>query len=292
MKNPFSLALATFLCLKLISSSSALLPNALHSKPPSLFRTKHQHPRGGCTSLHSSKTSSTGFIKSLKEEYKLRLQADQNFTSKSIIEVFLAATTQFTAEIGRRGRKGILTEIDFVIAGIVTAIAGKYYSMWRTAPTVKSQQQPQPQPQDRKLTFPTNAFQTDQSYSFVQRCLSFLIPIPSLFQAGFIASALGYGLTAIFISLRSTFIPHYEAATVNVNIFHASLYTGGFVAIVSNIRYQLLQGIIEPKIIERWFVKFPWIKAALIFLARLANGLLGSYLAIAGMKMFGVQRLK
>lgn len=280
-----ALVFKILLCVKFISLSDALIPNTLFhpKKAPSLFLTKHQDniTRGGSISPSSE---NKGLLQSIKQEYKLRLEADPNFVSKSIIEVFLAATTQLTAEIGRRGYNGIITEIDFVIAGILTAIAGKYYSMWRTAPTLKSQ--------EKKVSFPTNAFQTDQSYSLIQRCLSFIMPIPTLFQAGFIASALGYGLTAIFIFLRSIFVPQYEAATVNVNVFHACLYTGGFVAIVSNVRYQLLQGIIEPKVIERLCVKFPLIRAALIFLVRLGNGLLGSYLAIAGMNMFGVQRLK
>ena len=290
--------------------SVALTPNPLPSsilRPPKstpskvhLFAKQQDYvkPRGGGSHISPS-SDNKGFAAltlSIKEELRLRIDADPNFVSKSITEIFLAAATQLTAEAGRRGINGLIIEIDFVFAGVLTAIAGKYYSMWRTAPTTTARKVSSDDDaevrKEKATSFPTNAFQTDQSYSILQRCLSFIAPIPSLFQAGFIASALGYGVTAILICLRSAFIPNYEAATVNMNILHACLFTGGFVAFVSNIRYQLLQGIIEPKIIERLFIKYPLLKGSFIFLARLANGLLGSYLAIAGMKMFGLQRLK
>eukprot|EP00553_Chaetoceros_curvisetus_P006197 CAMPEP_0204630680 /NCGR_PEP_ID=MMETSP0717-20131115/20979_1 /ASSEMBLY_ACC=CAM_ASM_000666 /TAXON_ID=230516 /ORGANISM="Chaetoceros curvisetus" /LENGTH=162 /DNA_ID=CAMNT_0051648005 /DNA_START=408 /DNA_END=893 /DNA_ORIENTATION=- len=162
-------------------------------------------------------------------------------------------------------------------------MAGKYYSMWRVAPTGTATSSTNKNVMSTKKqisNIPTNAFQTDVPYSIYQRCAAFITPVPSLFQAGFVASTIGYGLTAILVFLRTVFVQTYEAATVNVNILHASLYTGVFMAVVSNIRYQLLQGIIEPKIIERIFNKFPVVKAGVIFLVRLANGLLGSSLAI------------
>jgi len=205
----------------------------------------------------------------------------------------------------------MITEIDFVIAGIFTAIAGKYYSMWKVAPTSTSTSASRSSnssasskghcndhsssstvSSSSSSKIPTNAFQTDEPYSLMQRSMAFILPIPDLFRAGFIASAIGYGLTQILISLRSLLVPSYEAATASVNIIHACLYTGGFMAIVSNIRYQLLQGIIEPMVVEKIFRNFPFVKAAAIFAVRLANGLLGSSLAIAGMKMFGLQKLK
>lgn len=254
--------------------------------------------RGG-SSLPSEPVS---MIQTIQRQYHLRVDADPNFLSKSITEVFLAAATQLTAEVNRRGFNGLMIEIDFVVAGLLTAIAGKYYSMWKTAPTGKvtgtdkgsesESGQTKVEVPSSTTKIPTNAFQTDHPYSILQRAMSFFVPIPSLFQAGFIASAMGYGLTAFLIFLRSTFVPNYVAATVNVNILHACFYTGGFMAIVSNIRYQLLQGVVEPHLIERFFRRFPVVKAALIFLVRLANGLLGSTLAIAGMKLFGLQKLK
>jgi len=247
----------------------------------------------------------------IKEQFALRLAADPNFVSKSVTEVILAAITQFVAECSRRGRTNMITEIDFVIAGIFTAIAGKYYSMWKVAPTSTSTSASRSSnssasskghcndhsssstvSSSSSSKIPTNAFQTDEPYSLMQRSMAFILPIPDLFRAGFIASAIGYGLTQILISLRSLLVPSYEAATASVNIIHACLYTGGFMAIVSNIRYQLLQGIIEPMVVEKIFRNFPFVKAAAIFAVRLANGLLGSSLAIAGMKMFGLQKLK
>ncbi len=292
------------------------IPQAAHKNviPTRFFAKKDSQERGGAIHLSSSSSSPISdnklatLIGNIQEQFRLRVEADPNFVSKSITEVFLAAAAQLTAEIGRRGKSGIWIEIDFVVAGILTAIAGKYYSMWRTAPTASpsskrdadgniskaenTESDSRTQHKSRSSSLPTNAFQTNRPYTIAQRGLSFIVPIPALFRAGFIASGLGYGLTSLLIFLRSSFVPSYEAATVNVNVLHACLYTGGFMAVVSNIRYQLLQGVVEPQIIERIFRRFPVVQAAMIFLVRLANGLLGSSLAIAGMKMFGLQKRK
>lgn len=247
-------------------------------------------------------------LSNVQKQYAQRIAADSNFLYKSITEVILAAGTQFMAEIGKRGVHQLLTEIDFVIAGILTAIAGKYYSMWRVAPTAKISSSSDDESdvddassvslsfasstRNKSWDIPTNAFQTNQPYTLSQRLMSFIVPIPSLFQAGVIASAIGYGFTSVFICLRSILFPQYIAATVNVNTIHACLYTGAFMAIVSNIRYQLLQGIVEPLLVDKLFWKFPFLRACMTFAVRLANGLLGSFLAIAGMKMMGLQKLK
>ena len=250
-----------------------------------------------------AKTSSAR--SSLSEQFRRRLSADPSFVTKSITEVTLAATTQLIAEVGRRGKHHILLEIDFVIAGILTAVAGKYYSMWRVAPTstVSSETNNKDRHSRRPSTattfwdkVPTNAFQDTcldgSKPTLLLRLASFIAPMPSLFQAGVFSSALGYGSTAIFIALRSMMMPSYVSQTQKVNVLAACVYTGSFMAIVSNVRYQLLSGIIEPKILHRWLKQYPVLHACMVFTVRLGNGILGSILAITGMTWCGLQKLK
>jgi hypothetical protein len=237
------------------------------------------------------------FANDVKIGYRQRVAADPSFGAKSVTEILLAAGTQFTAEWERRGSQ-LLPEFDFVLAGVLTAVVGKYYSMWRVAPTAKGRQSRDvvAEPTLFGMNVPTNAFQRTMMDgvtipSLQQRVASFLVPVMPLFRAGFLASCAGYGLTAVMILLRSWLVPSFVQQTQNVNILHASLYTGAFMAVVSNVRYQLLQGLIEP-VIDRGLSGIPILRAAFIFAIRTANGLLGSALAISGMRWLGLQRRK
>ena len=72
----------------------------------------------------------TNILQSIKCGYAHRMAADPSFLSKSILEIILAATTQYMAEVGRRGKNRILPEFDFVFAGVLTAICGKHLWKW------------------------------------------------------------------------------------------------------------------------------------------------------------------
>ena len=242
-------------------------------------------------------------VEPIAKGYNRRLKADPSFPQKSATEVFLAAVTQFSAEWSKRGATRIMPEVDFVVAGVLTAVAGKYYTMWRVAPTLRdveanevAENNDGGQAYLGRMEVPTNAFQPTLSDgktrpSTKQRLGSLISPMGALFRAGIIASAMGYGFTALVILTRSSLIPNYIPATQNINIFNACIYTGGFMAIVSNLRYQVLQGLIEPSI-DKVFQKNPAVRGFFIFWIRWANGFLGSILAISGMKALGLQRLK
>ena len=268
-------------------------------------------------------------LSSIRLGYTQRLAADPLFRSKSILEIVLAAATQYTAEVGRRGKHRILPEFDFIVAGILTAVCGKYYSMWRVAKTIgcgdgeNCNHIRDTKHTDMRNTIPTNAFQPTlldghTKPTLSSRFLSLLLPMPELFRAGFIASTIGYGLTSLLVRLRTFLVPSYMAPTVPVPIVGAAIYTGVFMAFVSNIRYQLLQGVIEPYMIEEpfrkmnslgerlktknGFIRFvgvilrckSWnrIKGLIIALIKWLNGLLGSWIAIGGMKACGLQKLR
>jgi hypothetical protein len=238
-------------------------------------------------------------VANIQNGYRQRVAADPAFPQKSVTELFLAATTQLTAEIERRGSDQILVQFDFVLAGVLTAVFGKYYSMWKVAPTQAGRVHDKKSDGDARLfqiKVPTNAFQTTMldgvtTPILYQRLAAFIVPVVPLFRAGFIASSVGYGIVRIMILVRTLLLPSFKACTQNVNVLYASLYTGAFMAVVSNIRYQVLQGLIEP-LVGRWFRRVPILHGSLIFLIRVGNGFLGSILAIAGMRQLGLQQVK
>jgi hypothetical protein len=286
----------------------------------------NQIPRGGTS--HNPRS----VLSTIKLGYSQRLAADPSFLSKSILEIIFAAATQYTAEVGRRGRHRIVPELDFVFAGVLTAVCGKYFSMWRVAKTVVTDMDSSANPRRTKEDsqaiswrdrVPTNAFQstlldgrTKPTLTF--RFLALFLPMPELFRAGVIASTIGYGMTTVLIQLRTVFVPEYTVPTVPVPVIGAAIYTGVFMAIVSNVRYQLLQGVIEPYLIEEPFRRMDalgahlitrsgvtgfvgkllrwngWnkVKGLMFALVRWANGLLGSWIAIGGMRACGLQKLK
>ena len=152
------------------------------------------------------------------------------------------------------------------------------------------------------MAVPTNAFQRYMldgvtSPTAAQRLGSLLVPVVPLFRAGCLASLLGYGTTALLIQLRTRLFPAVTVVTQPVNVLYAALYTGCFMAVVSNLRYQLLQGVVEPAIENNWLLRRPEripvvVRSSLILAVRIGNGILGSTLAIAGMQFCGLQKLK
>ena len=62
-------------------------------------------------------------------------------------------------------------------------------------------------------------------------------------------------------------------------------------ALVINLRYQVLQGIIEPRFIDKLRM-YPALHSSLTFIVRMGNGFLGFELAIAGMRMLGLRKRK
>lgn len=261
------------------------------------FNTVDAYHQGVPTTTTRARKTVTQWKKQLEQGYQSRVAADPSFPQKSLTEVLLAAGTQLAAECTRRGVHRLIPEADFVLPAILTAVFGKYYSMWRVAKTTSTTNSENPKDLTLgRMPVPTNAFQPFlmdgvTRPGIMQRFGSFIAPMWPLFRAGFISSTIGYGTAALLIYCRSVLLPSVVTVTKPINVWYASVYTGCFLALVSNIRYQVLQGVVEP-FVDRIFRQVPMVRGVMIVLIRWSNGLLGSILAITGMQYIGLQKLK
>jgi Protein RETICULATA-related len=224
-----------FLCIvegcTALASSTA---NAAKKGQQNLAVTKNGAGKKVWWLLPSSSKPTTTTAQSWKSDiaigYRRRVAADPSFPLKSMTEIFVAASTHLAAQWRRcGGRDQLLPQFDFVLAGILTAVYGKYAAMWKVAKTTttttttvaaaaaeeekeKAQQQNDSttllQTTTTERNIPTNAFQPFlldgvTRPTLQQRLLSLLVPVGPLFRAGFLASLVGYGLTAIMIAIRS-----------------------------------------------------------------------------------------
>ena len=200
----------------------------------------------------------------LTDAWRARADADPRFRQKLALEAALACALQTTAEVQRRGR-AFGREADYVVAGLLTALAGKLVAAFQAAPSAAGKA-------------PTNAFQSDLPWRV--RVGAVVGPMPRLFGVGFAAAAVGYGLTDGLTRLRDL-CGVVVAAPPRVPILGAAVYTGLFVAFVSNGSHQILQGLVE----RGWW----WRRRALVVVGRAGRSLLASALAIRGMQLSGLQ---
>ena len=105
--------------------------------------------------------------------WRARADADPKFRQKLALEAALACALQTTAEVQRRGR-AFGREADYVVAGVLTALAGKLVASYQAAPSTQG-------------AVATNAFQADLRWS--DRVGAVVRPMPRLFGVGFAAAA-------------------------------------------------------------------------------------------------------
>lgn len=75
------------------------------------------------------------------------------------------------------------------------------------------------------------------------------------------------------------------------NVLAMSGAYGVYMAVSSNLRYQILAGIVEERGIDRMFSGSPQVKAAITFIARTGNTYLGSLLWVDFLRMTGLQKV-
>ncbi|OAY70946.1 protein RETICULATA-RELATED 4, chloroplastic-like [Ananas comosus] len=226
--------------------------------------------------------------------FKERLLADDLFLAKVAMECGVGIFTKTAAEYERR-RENFVKELDFVIADVVMAIVADFMLVWLPAPTV-SLQPPLSVGAGLIAKFfrncPDNAFQValaGRSYSLLQRIGAIVRNGSKLFVVGTSASLIGTAVTNALIKARKAVNKDFAGETEDIPIVSTSVAYGVYMAISSNLRYQILAGVVEQRILEPMLHNHKLMLSAMCFAFRTGNTFLGSLLWVDYARWVGVQ---
>ncbi|KAK3223913.1 hypothetical protein Dsin_010938 [Dipteronia sinensis] len=229
--------------------------------------------------------------------FRERLLADDLFLAKVGIECGVGIFTKTAAELERR-RENFTKELDFVFADVVMAIIADFMLVWLPAPTV-SLRPPLAVSAGSVAKFfygcPDNAFQValaGTSYSFLQRIGAIMRNGAKLFAVGTSASLVGTGITNALIKARKVFDKSFAGKAEDVPIISTSVAYGVYMAVSSNLRYQVLAGVIEQRILEPLLHQHKLILSAICFVVRTGNTFLGSLMWVDYARWIGIQKIR
>ncbi|CAN1344483.1 Protein RETICULATA-RELATED 4, chloroplastic [Linum perenne] len=227
--------------------------------------------------------------------FKERLLADDLFLAKVAMECGVGIFTKTAAELEKR-RDKFTKELDFVFADVVMAIIADFMLVWLPAPTV-SLRSPLAMSAGPIAKFffncPDNAFQValaGTSYSLLQRFGAIARNGAKLFVVGTSASLIGVGITNSLINLRKAVDKSFAGEAEDVPILSTSAAYGVYMAVSSNLRYQILAGVIEQRILEPMLHEQKVLLSAICFAVRTGNTFLGSLMWVDYARWIGIQK--
>ncbi|KAI3449985.1 hypothetical protein Pfo_006650 [Paulownia fortunei] len=227
--------------------------------------------------------------------FKERLLADDLFLAKVGIECGVGMFTKTAAEYQRR-KENFFNELEIVFADVVMAIIADFMLVYLPAPTV-SLRPPLALDAGRLAKFfyscPDNAFQialSGTSFSLLQRVGAMVRNGAKLFAVGTTSSLVGTVVTNALINARKA-VDHSAADEVdNVPVLSTSVAYGVYMAVSSNLRYQVLAGVIEQRILEPLLHQHKLFLSAICFAVRTGNTFLGSLLWVDYARFIGIQK--
>ncbi|CAK9164698.1 unnamed protein product [Ilex paraguariensis] len=227
--------------------------------------------------------------------FKERLLADDLFLAKVGIECGVGMFTKTAAEYQRRG-ENFFKELEFVFADVVMAIIADFMLVYLPAPTVSLRPPIGINAGSIAKFFyncPDNAFQValaGTSYSLLQRLGAIARNGAKLFGVGTASSLVGTVVTNALINARKAVDQSTEDDVENVPILSTSVAYGVYMAVSSNLRYQVLAGVIEQRILEPMLHQHKLMLSAICFAVRTGNTFLGSLLWVDYARWIGIQK--
>nr|CAB3475484.1 unnamed protein product [Digitaria exilis] len=227
--------------------------------------------------------------------FRERLLADDLFLSKIAIEVGIGVLAKLGAEFQKRG-EDIVNEIDFVISDVIMAIIADIMLVYIPAPTV-SFQPPLARNAGAIASFfhncPDNAFQIalgGRSFSLVQRLGAIVRNGAKLAGVGAGASLIGTSFSSVLIKARRAFDKGSEDKGEEIPVLATSLGYGTYMAISSNLRYQIVAGVLEQRMLEPLLHNHKVLLSAVCTVIRTGNTFLGALLWIDFARLVGIQK--
>ncbi|MED6221923.1 Protein RETICULATA-RELATED 4, chloroplastic [Stylosanthes scabra] len=227
--------------------------------------------------------------------FKERLLADDLFLAKVAMECGVGIFTKTAAELEKR-KENFSKELDFVCADVIMAIVADFMLVWLPAPTVSLRPAPAVSAGPIAKFFfgcPENAFQValaGTSYTLIQRLGAIVRNGAKLFAVGTSASLIGTGVTNALINARKVVDKSFAEEAEDIPIFATSVAYGVYMSVSSNLRYQILAGIIEQRILEPLLHQQKLMLSVFCFAVRTGNTFLGSLLWVDYARWIGVQR--
>ncbi|GAB4814932.1 hypothetical protein N2152v2_001978 [Parachlorella kessleri] len=255
--------------------------------------------------------------------FRERLLADPSFMVKVAIECGIGICTKCTAEYNKRGdnfnkastagapsvtqngravlqqRRAVRPErgeLDFVFANVLMAIIADFMLVWLPAPAFSLSGPKAPTNPFAKVFAgcPENAFQKVPPgyapFSLGQRAGAVVRNGLKLTAVGMFASLVGVGVTNVLMGVRALLDPAFTPLNPPQDVLIMSAAYGTYMASSSNLRYQIVAGLIEERGIEVLFRGNPGLCHALSFVIRTANTYLGSLLWVDYIRLLGLQK--
>lgn len=229
--------------------------------------------------------------------FRERFLADPSFMVKLGIELGIGICTKMTAEYAKR--QGTFSkELDFVAANVLMALLADFMLVWLPAPTLALAAPKQAARFDLMGRLfagcPDNAFQKVQAgmepFTLLQRLGAPVRNGLKLFCVGIGASFVGVAVTNTLIWARSQLDPTFKPLNQPQDILAMSAAYGLYMSTSSNIRYQVVAGVIEERGIETIFKGNYQLCAVLSFIVRTANTFVGSLLWVDFIRLLGMQK--
>lgn len=178
--------------------------------------------------------------------FRTRMLADSAFFFKLMVQELIGNGTCLASEIVVRG-KDIVHELEYVASDLLVGTVVEAGFVWLLAPTL---------PVPRKLSaskisqylasLPANAFQASsalQSFTVSQRVASFMYAGMQYAAIGVIAGVVGTAITYGLVEARKATDKSYRPERPLPALLPSSLGWGAFMAISSNTRFQLVEGM-------------------------------------------------